>query len=485
VAAGLATAAVVLAIWLGRPASTAARIVVIAAHGAGSAELANGLAVDLAHLANAHSNAIVFTAGPDRGRRDYELNVAEHGSRSGTQADVSLFKTGSPDLIWSAAFIDGNVATVRQRIANRASNALECALHANGGSARKNGDQLRVLFSACERLDENRDDMTAALWRRAVARNPGNASALATLSYVEADFSVFQLPETKAAAWRTAAQQHLRKARAASTHLGLSYAAEAILFPASRYAERLAIVERGLALDPDCAVLHGLRSEYLHNVGRMDDALDSARAAVALAPDSAFARENLISALAYGGFARAAESELETAERIWPEAHALKDVRFRFDYRFGDAARLIRDIDEGAALPNSPMLIANGPERAFLLARAQPMPQNIDNAVALALKYARPPYQSLQSLVALGHKDQAYALMESPRMAAAIGKNTEILFRANMRPFVLDRRFMAFADRLGLVRYWLTSNAWPDFCEDKDVAYNCKAEARRLHPKPA
>jgi hypothetical protein len=58
---------------------------------------------------------------------------------------------------------------------------------------------------------------------------------------------------------------------------------------------------------------------------------------------------------------------------------------------------------------------------------------------------------------------------------------TYVLFRVGMRPFLFDRRFMAFADRIGVAAYWRTSGAWPDFCYDKDLPHSCEAEARRLH----
>jgi hypothetical protein len=54
-----------------------------------------------------------------------------------------------------------------------------------------------------------------------------------------------------------------------------------------------------------------------------------------------------------------------------------------------------------------------------------------------------------------------------------------------MRAFRLDRRFMPLADELGLVQYWLTGNIWPDFCNDRDLPYSCRTEARRLHARNA
>jgi hypothetical protein len=29
----------------------------------------------------------------------------------------------------------------------------------------------------------------------------------------------------------------------------------------------------------------------------------------------------------------------------------------------------------------------------------------------------------------------------------------------------------------GLLEYWLTSDEWPDFCEDPDLPYDCRSVA--------
>jgi inorganic pyrophosphatase len=53
-------------------------------------------------------------------------------------------------------------------------------------------------------------------------------------------------------------------------------------------------------------------------------------------------------------------------------------------------------------------------------ARAQPSPENIASAETPALKFDRPPHESLQALVTFGHVDQAYALIGDPHRIAEI-----------------------------------------------------------------
>lgn len=486
--AGLALAAVALAaiaagsmLWPGAPATDPIAIGVTGGN-QNSAELASGLAIDLAKLANARS-AIAFGDAGGGSRSEYVLTAIERRIGSGLQADLGLARKGSRDLLWSASFAGGarDAALLRQRAALAAFRVTECAFDANSDSARSAND-LRVVFSGCERLDGYPDDSAISLWRRIVAAEPRNARALATLAFIEAARSTDVSDEGKASALRAASLAHLKKARLLNGKLGLTYAAEATLVPLKRYDEELAILERGLVRDPDCSTLLALKSYALLSIGFMDAGTAAARRASDLDPGYASYRATLALALAYSGFKGTASGELAAAERIWPDSPALREAQFMYDYRFGDAARLVHEIDGGRLLPNSPAVIANGLERAFLLARAQPTPENIASAEALALKFDRPPHESLQALVTFGHVDRAYALMRNPRKIAEIRDfGTYILFRVNMRPFVLDRRFMALADRLGLAGYWLSNNAWPDFCDDKDLPYDCKAEAQRLH----
>ena len=248
--------------------------------------------------------------------------------------------------------------------------------------------------------------------------------------------------------------------------------------------DRIALLNRGIAADPDSALLHYVKSKTLSDVGRLEEAIESARRAVDLNPASTVYRQQFISALAYGGYRATAEEALKEAERIWPDSRNIQDIRARFDLRFGDPNRLLGAISSGTQVPYMPMQWSNAMFRAVLLARAQPTHENVAAAIATSMRIpGNPnPHVVLQNLVALGAIDQAYTVATNPRALNALRSGgTEILFRANMRAFRLDRRFMAVADKVGLVRFWQSSGMWPDFCFDRTLPYDCKAEIRRLH----
>ena len=55
-----------------------------------------------------------------------------------------------------------------------------------------------------------------------------------------------------------------------------------------------------------------------------------------------------------------------------------------------------------------------------------------------------------------------------------------VFFRPSFAALRRDRRFMKIAGRYGLTDYWRESGKWPDFCDEPDLPYDCKAEAAKL-----
>jgi tetratricopeptide (TPR) repeat protein len=283
-------------------------------------------------------------------------------------------------------------------------------------------------------------------------------------------------------AYRVAALADLTKARALDPALEEIYYAEArIDVDPHHWAQRLAILERGIA-DCPAALLYAAEVGDLLRVGRMTDAVVSARNAVSLDPLSPWNREALVSALAYSGAVSAARAELDRAERLWPGSQLMRDVRYRFDLRYGDPANALRLLDT-AEDPNE---LSGSPtvERPFLLARIQPNPAKVQVAVEAGRPGRNGTYRGLspylQTLGTFGRVEEAYRTMNATQATSFWGYGTFVLFRPQMRPLWLDRRFFAFAARIGLADYWIRSGHWPDFCSDPALPYDCRAEAQRL-----
>jgi hypothetical protein len=84
----------------------------------------------------------------------------------------------------------------------------------------------------------------------------------------------------------------------------------------------------------------------------------------------------------------------------------------------------------------------------------------------------------IRMLARQGDIDEAYELLKQPLPNSR--SYFAFLFYPEMKAFRHDKRFMALADRLGLLRYWRETNQWPDYCTEPDLPYDCRAwnEAR-------
>ncbi|HEX4737119.1 MAG TPA: winged helix-turn-helix domain-containing protein [Allosphingosinicella sp.] len=462
------------------------------AHGPEAGMLAASVASDLSRLAAARASDLAVVQSP--AAADYVIAVS--GERRGDRLHAQLTLSGraTGEMLWSIGFdrAASDAADLHQQVAVKLGDVLFCTLH---GAPALDSATLRLFLSFCDHRHDLPSIADIDLLRQVVARAPGFARARGMLAAREAELGSLDesmnhddTPERRT--YRAAALADLNAARALDPTLAEIYYAQArIDTDPHHWAERLAVLERGIANDR-AAILYQAQVEDLMRVGRMQDAVEAARNAVSLDPLSPWNREALISALAYSGRTEEARGELEGAERLWPGSELMTDVRYRFDLRYGDPASALRLL-AGQGSPTIELTPSPPTEKAFLLARIDPSPGKI----AAALDAARPhrpgayPLLSfyLQALVTFGRIDEDFAAMDASQSDPFWREGTWVLFRSHMRPLWRDPRFMGFAAKLGLVHYWAHSGHWPDFCSDPDLRYDCRAEAQRLsrHSQPA
>ena len=449
--------------------------------------LAHGVAADLARAADAKSISI---AGKPTSRADYVIHIGEQKTGDGVRSDLSL--ANSHTLLWSAIIERTKDTTyLRQQITAELADVVLCALQRGAGAAHFT-NSVGLFLSACERLrDFDAMPMSPAAvgtFQKLAAMEPDSAQALGLAALAEA-----QLARD---AWQTNTGAHvssLRSLAAADFARALSldanadaaYAAKSLLAGPTDWGAQLSALDEGLSHDPNSALLYAYRVGVLENVGRMDDAIQNARRAVALDPNSPWYRAVLISALAYSGYSQSAFGELRSARSIWPDDPAIEEVASRLELRFGDPAALLRTIEAGNIVPNTSAEQARGMELMYLAARANPTPVNVGEAIKASLAFwdngLRGPFFPLQTLSEFGRVDEAYLVLGNRSALAYLRLgDTDVLFRAGMRSIRLDPRFMDIASRLGLVRYWQASGVWPDFCEDAGLRYDCRREAKHL-----
>ncbi len=490
-AAVLLLAAILIGIWRWQAAPDTPTVAVIAQQGPGADMLARELGLDLARLANARPDQLSVVDSAGGVRSDYIVRVGSERIGDRVSADLSLLVRGNSELLWSARFErpGRQLSDLREQMSAKLGSVLLCATDPRHAPARLDRAARRLFLAACDQLDEPPSEQRRALLRQLTQRAPDFAWGWAMLAFVEADMATPILRSRvgisrEAANLLASARAHLLRARTLDPTLGGIYMTEAILMIGpSAWGDRLAIVERGLAADPEYAPLHEERANYLPFLGRNTDAVASARRAVELNPLSPWSRSRLVISLAYAGNVPGAWRELAAAERIWPGAAALRDARFRLELRYGDPRNALRiiEMDETRGIPGDS---SHAGERAFLLARIDPSPANVAAALRpydmlrRRTRFISPSY--LQALVQFGRVEEAYRLLEPGMNLEALQWGSDTLFRPHMRAFRNDRRFMPLMARLGLLQYWQESGQWPDFCMDPELPNDCRAEARRL-----
>ncbi len=180
-----------------------------------------------------------------------------------------------------------------------------------------------------------------------------------------------------------------------------------------------------------------------------------------------------ILALAYSGRLPHAYEELREAEQVSTDEWNVIDARFRLDLRYGNARRALAMLRQHGTSEQ---------HEAFLIARIEPSPSNVERAIAMArTSSARTASfgSLLHVLAAFGRFDEIFnVLIRTP----ALGRDDSIsvVFRPDLKPFRQHARFLQIARRFGLLDYWQKSGRWPDFCFEPGLPYDCKSEAAKL-----
>ena len=416
-------------------------------------------------------------AAPGQEQPDLLFRTADTGSPNAPKASLVLLDANDMSLLWSRefSFPAGGQADLRQQLSLTAGRVLGCALEtrANGGLKR---DLLKIFLDGCAEFAEiganSSPDKIVTSMRSVLAGQPRFLPAWERL--LSADVNIFDLArsnEQDLAAAKQALRNDMIAAAKVAPDLPQITMAQTHLLPPWQYGRALELFSQATARAPENAQLYADQALVLMRVGRMDDAVASARRAAELDPLSPSTETQLILALAYAGATEAARRELERAEKLWAGTSALRDAQFAFHLRYGDpkiAAQLS---------PFSQLKI-------YLNARTDPSPANVEALLhQLAQFEAKPDAGDVgYAIQALGEFHRTDDVFRWLGLASgeAEAEGADILFRPALADVRRDPRFMAVAKRLHLVDYWQASGKWPDFCKDRSLPYDCKAEAAKL-----
>jgi tetratricopeptide (TPR) repeat protein len=278
-------------------------------------------------------------------RPDLIFRTSDTGSPRQPQADLVLLNGKDGGLLWSRefSFPPGGEADLRQQLSLTAGRVLGCALEsrAAGGLRR---DLLKLFLNACAVLAEtSSEDPTKSfgLLRSVVTAEPRFEPAWARLIYAEAqavDWADSGEADTVLAEATRNLRDDIGKVEKLAPDLPQLTLAKIKFLPPMAYRQRLDLLAKAAEEAPNTPEIFAEQQVELQRVGRMSDAVDSARRASELDPLSPSLTTQAIMALAYAGRLDEARQELSRAERLWAGTGALRDALWAFNLRYGDPA---------------------------------------------------------------------------------------------------------------------------------------------------
>jgi len=288
-------------------------------------------------------------------------------------------------------------------------------------------------------------------------------------------FALDGLPRDQRAPAIAAARQAADRAKSLIPHFGDVYIPGCVLYPPVPLAQCEDQLRAGLKADPDAAFVNEFLSYQLNSVGREDEAADRAALAYQHDPYMPAKISQMVQMLEVGGDTRQADQIYANGVRWWPQwgffHPRITGILERGDF---DALRRVEQ-EPGAG--------AYGPahrDSATLVAavNAHSVPQLKRTCAGAGNFYA---IMCMLAFAKLGDLDEAYLIADQvfPRQLGRTPAETEQLWindpggdplqfitSAAAAPMRRDPRFLALAERTGLLAYWRTGRA-PDFCQQK------------------
>jgi tetratricopeptide (TPR) repeat protein len=349
--------------------------------------------------------------------------------------------------------------------------------------------------ATCKRAKARRA-AKASTWpsRDLVAQEPGFSRAhslLCAALVVYGDLGLAKSPDAR----DTVAAEGEREARRALSldpNNGDADQCLATLTPWDSYAKQEALLQKGLAVEPNNGHLHTAYSYLLQATGRDQDALAQSEQAYADAPYERGAYDDLGLALMAVGQDAAAAAKMAEARRLWP-----KDVLAWVNELRIATWRSPPDTRLTLASFGDPLWSAGAPEARDIWRNVWESLQAGDAAqkaaaASLVMKNTQNgkinSLDGVAALLVLGDLDDEFALANQTatpqRVHTPDGFEPLDFMFIQFAPVGAaarrDPRFMPLMAKLGLVDYWRTSGHWPDFCAEPGLPYDCKAEAAKL-----
>lgn len=450
---------------------------VIDGQSAGSGVFAQQVHASLKRTLATNGVALFDAAAKKPAAASSEFSLSGSVERVGEELAVNLYFTNTANghTLWSKRFKRpaAEAEILREEASVNTAFVATCALKERRAARLKPSlEAFKIYVESCDPAEAWADAARKrAVAQRLIAAAPddplGHAlSALASAHLANADL---KLTKDEAELMRSSALASMRRAREIDPDNKLAHIIELVMKP---QAEQWRNVEALRLASDEHEAACGVYFRALRSMGRLKEALYTAERAAAETVLLPYPRTWHATVLMQMGRHDEAERLFEITQRTWPDDKSTRDYRFFNMMFYGDpnkAAALVGWIPERQVCNKAFIELRRrgGASRSDLDALEKTcMPANDSQRDYL-----------IRMLAALGDIDGAYR--------AAGGRNfdwrgsTHFLFYPEMAPFRRDARFMPFIAKSGLLEAWLETGQWPDFCEDKDLPYDCKSAARQ------
>ena len=391
-------------------------------------------------------------------------------------------------VLWSAEMARplGDTHAFQVQAASRFANILECVTEVRQRPhAPRESETLSLFLQLCEASFSPKDlgqmEQALTLARRFAEQAPGFSIARSNLAWASAFMSNL-FPAGQKGDLRRTAQIEADRALKLDPKNSQAYGVLAMLAPPDQWAQREALLSRAVSVDPNGMAGNNSYGSFLSEVGRLQDSLVYLQKAAAQdSLDPGMAADAALGLARTGQFGIANET-LQQALQDWPDDKDALGSRFylaRWEGRFDVALSMLQgDGDVNRGLSDAERKSWRDVLSALGSHDARRMAGQRDAQIALADRGGIDLSFAIENLSQLGLVDDAFALAERlPGLQIPI--NNTLLFNPTTAPMRRDRRFIALADKLGLVDYWRSTGKWPDFCAENGLPYDCKAEAAK------
>lgn len=420
----------------------------------------------------------LFRTGRSPVDADFELQ-ASPGPAGDASSLLSLHDRRG-GVLWSISVPRTQPGEQLKAMTGAAGAVLFCAFGTGGLDRPYDPEAVRLMLSLCaqERIEGNVPDQQQLDQLAQLAPASTRVAAWQISSAMERHL-FGRLTERQRA--RAVLEPHMARLRALSPNHPMLVIGENAMLPSGRWGDQLRRLENALQQQPGSVELHAASAAILREIGELGAAVRSAGTALRLDPFDVRHHHQFITALAFSGFVAPARKAVGEAEQLWPGSTAVRDARFRIEWRLGDAATVLRQLEAGEFFDSATLEQQNSLFRNYLLARLEPTPTRIEAALApLRRQWARDPtipFLLLQAAGSLGAREEALTVMQHPKAIIALRNDPEPLFRIYLQDLRRDPRFMLAMADIGLAQFWQQRRNWPDFCSAPDLPYDCQALA--------